>query len=461
METGAWKAMKRSYLIVLGIGLGMVSCKFSFALAMALKYLVDTIALGHSLSKTLILLVFLAALALGVEHWPKVGDRVLKLFPALLLLGHLFTFLQYLWYCRRYDLDPLHWSAVVQREIWSMTRPDHIHTAKSCLSFLPKFFAYKTDVGHSFGALFPSWVSALQLFGVLVLIIACYLACLNILQNRSWGQAGSFVLCSFVLVKNVLDGGPWIPEVWAALPIFLFVLYGRKTVLASVPLVALYLASMPFWKTGALFIVLLNWLPALLMLLLPLLLQRKAVSALFVAVLVLLAPPVRDQLVPSASFQPYALSTINYGRESLKAGWTLDIISPRSLGPEPSAQISVVKEIADPASGLYLTEVRLLQDSTPYSLCSDLDLEPARWPISWYPGRVKVEADVLYLEGDHQSTLRSPLILDSKVQKAGKTMHLTLELKRGSNRGLAISLLGPKLSIVSRLNLSYPRHDEE
>lgn len=452
--------MRQNYRVSLGFVATLILCALLEPLALLVKYAVDFISIGHSFAKSALLLAFLALLAFGLEHAPKLSVRSLRVFSILLLASHLSSLVQYLWYCHSYELNPMSWSATVEQGVWSLSRPDHIHTAKSCLSFLPSVLALTTDVGHSFGALFPTWIILSQFLGILTLILSCYLACIYILQQRSWGEAASFVLASFVLVKNAVDGGPLTPEVWAAFPLYVFLLKPKWGRFVPVSLTGIYGICLLLFKQGAFEVLIFKWAPALVVLLAPILWQRLGASVIVLLWLTLSAPVLQCQWRPYVKLQPHALSTILYAREPLRAGWNLKIVSPHSLKPIDCDFIVVQDEVKDSASGLYLVSVELQQDSTPYSLCSALELELVRWPISWYPGRVLVEAEVLYLRGTPEATLSSPLIIESRTEEKSDKTSLRLVLRPGVNYGLALSLLGPELSVVSRLELSYPDNEE-
>ena len=169
------------------VALLIAGCLFSTLFGLGVKYVVDIIALGHSLAKTLLFLLFVFFLSLLVKWWPPVSARWSYRFAALLPVLFVGNLIQYLWYCRSYELNVNDWSAVIRDGFWTMSRLDHTHTAKAMLSALPKQLAETTDVGYAFGAIFPQPLLWLQLVLFLLTIGACTLSCVHWLRNvSSW-----------------------------------------------------------------------------------------------------------------------------------------------------------------------------------------------------------------------------------------------------------------------------------
>lgn len=442
--------MSRSSKWALALGLLLLGSAAWLPLGLAVKYVVDIVAVGHSLAKSLLFLAFLLVLCLGVNKAPtipaKTTDAFLLLVSAL-LVGNL---AEYLWYCQRYGQSPEEWSAVVRDGFWTMSRLDHTHTAKAMLSSLPTNLAVKTDVGYAFGALLPVPLLWMHLLLFSLCLLLCTAACVRWLRNEPNSRAVAFVLTSFVLVKCAIDGGLLIPEVWAAFPVMAWLRSGRKgTWVASAATVA-YLISLTLWKEAATAIILLDWLPGLLALSSPLLFRRSRVLGASALALALLSPVLRFQAVPSSRFHPYALSTAYYGTRPLQKGWTVHIVSPHKLPGAPQL-LKVEAELPAPVGGYYLTDATLLKDTTPLELARELKLQLVRRPVSWYHEPPQVRCRVSVLRGDLQQVLNSPLVV--KHENRGEELSLTF--RPGVNRDLAVSLLGPHLTVVHSFNLSF------
>ena len=146
------------------VALLIAGCLFSTLFGLGVKYVVDIIALGHSLAKTLLFLLFVFFLSLLVKWWPPVSARWSYRFAALLPVLFVGNLIQYLWYCRSYELNVNDWSAVIRDGFWTMSRLDHTHTAKAMLSALPKQLAETTDVGYALASWrnFANWASSLS-----------------------------------------------------------------------------------------------------------------------------------------------------------------------------------------------------------------------------------------------------------------------------------------------------------
>jgi hypothetical protein len=443
--------MSRSTVMAFVSVMLVVGCVSWLPFGLAVKYLVDLVALGHSLAKTILLLLFVLALSLLVKWVPEVSSRWAYRFAWLLPLFFLANLGQYLWYCSRFGIEANGWSAVVRDGFWSMSRLDHTHTAKAMLSSLPTWLATKTDVGYALGAVFPQPVLWAQLGLFLLTIGLCMLSCVYRLRNDSVGRATSFVLTSFVLVKCLVDGGVLIPEVWAAAPVFAGLVFGRKGVVVCGLLALAYLGSLFFWKPGALAIIFLDWLPALLMLSAPLVWERSHRAALALCLVVLWAPVARYQLVPESRFRPHSLNTAAYIWQDLKQDWKVYIVSNGRLSV-PSTEFHVESELFNDATGYCLTTITLTTDITVLDLSQALGLESVRRPISWYQGPVQVKAKALVLDGSVQEILSSPLIKSS--DQRGDTLELLFV--PGVNKDLAVSALGPHLTVVHDFVLSYP-----
>lgn len=446
--------MRRSDLSAGALLLGLGLCFAWFPFALAAKYCVDIIALGYSLAKTLLFLAFLATLALCHGRLGKnLSPRLPRIFAVALLAMSALSLGQYLWYCSKFQLQPTYWTAMVRDGLWSMSRLDHFHTSKAMLSSLPVALALKTDVGYAFGAVFPQWLLLAQLALFLGLIGLCFGSCLQILAEKPWGQSISFVLASFVLVKCVVDGGPLIAEVWAALPFFSYALWGRRAALLAAGCCALYAGSLFAWKPGAVSVCA-ALLVSILALATPLVMKRSPAAGLALLLLVLSLPLLRWKLDPQYLREPYALNTMVYGQQPLQAGWTLHFVSSERFNGQ--GLVKIVEQTEDPASRRFLTDAELLRDSTPKELCAQLGLELPRKPVSWYHGPVRVEAEVLYFDSQTIPTLKSPLLSAASISQNGESTTLTLDLKPGVNRDLAIGMLGPHLSLVKSFTLSYP-----
>ena len=442
--------MTRSTGLVLLSGALLGLCATGTSFGLVVKYLVDIIALGHSLAKTFLFLLFVLTLSLFLKWLPELSSRWKYRFAGVLPFFFVANFVQYVWYCRHFGLKVNGWSAVVKNGYWSMSRLDHIHTAKAMLSGLPTWLAIKTDVGYSIGAVFWAPLLWLQLTVFLLTLVVCFLACVQRLQSDSAGRAVSYVLASFVLMKCLVDGGVLTPEVWAAAPVFAGIGFGRRGLAVVGPLTVTFLSSLIFWKAGALSLIVLDWLPALLALSLPLVFERRPRLAVVIGLLVLVSPVARYGLIESSRFRPHALNTAAYAWTSLEKGWKLHIVSFGKLKKRENLRIS--SESLNEKTGFCLTEATLLADTTVFELCQDLDLETVRRPVSWYPGLVRVTAKVQVLEGSLEEILDSPLINSWRYEGDA----LQLDLRSGVNKDLAVSLLGPRLSIVHDFVLSYP-----
>jgi hypothetical protein len=420
------------------------------------KYVVDTLALGYSFAKTWLLLCFGVLLAVGQERMPPLSKRWPVVFASLLTLMQVVNLAQYLWYCRSYGVNPNSWTALVRDGFWTMSRLEHFHTSKAMLSALPTELALKTDVGYAFGALFPRWFLAAQFVLFCGLLVCCLGACLQMLQRSPTGTGVSFALASFVLVKCVADGGPLVPEVWAALPVFCGVLWGKRGFLSALGGTILYGFTLLLWKEGAFMILLFGLLPAALLLSAPKVADSRRKVALGLMVLALLSPLLAWKFDPRSRLQPSALNTVIYGSQVIEKGWRIHIVSPRAIGEGTSDLLRVVGQLQDSASGHYLVEADVTDSTDPGELCHDLDLELVRHPISWYHGEVRVESEVVVLEGTLEEILESPLITSRQVDIEAGVTKLTLHLRPGVNRDLAVSMLGPKLSLVKNFRLFYP-----
>jgi len=444
-------------MVVVSLVLLLLGSVFSLPFGLLTKYVVDIIALGYSMSKTVLLLGFGLVLALLVER--PLPLKVTWQFPLALALMMLFNLTQFLWYCHRFQLHPPDWTAMVRNGLWSMSRLDHFHTSKAMLSSLPTSLAYKTDVGYAFGAVFPNWLLLGQFACFGGLVVLCVLACLQVLKSRPKGESISFVLASFVLIKCAVDGGPLVPEFWVALPFVCAVNWGRKGLAWSAGGTLIYTISLFFWKWRAPFVLLYGILPSLLLIGAPWLSQKHRRAAAGCLLLALLSPLARWWLDPISRIQPFALNTMVYAGSRLESGWLIHVVSPREIVLADRAQADVVEQLYDPSSGHFFVELALKKTTNPYTLCRDLGLELSRKPLSWYNGRVVVTSDVLFLQGQLDEVLASPLVLSSKVESSGRYTRLTLEMRPGVNRDLGISVLGPKLSVVRNFQMSYPVSD--
>ena len=67
--------MSRSTLTAGAVALLIAGSLFSTLFGLGVKYVVDIIALGHSLAKTLLFLLFVFFLSLLVKWWPPVSAR--------------------------------------------------------------------------------------------------------------------------------------------------------------------------------------------------------------------------------------------------------------------------------------------------------------------------------------------------------------------------------------------------
>ena len=76
--------MSRSTLTAGAVALLIAGSLFSTLFGLGVKYVVDIIALGHSLAKTLLFLLFVFFLSLLVKWWPPVSARWSYRFAALL-----------------------------------------------------------------------------------------------------------------------------------------------------------------------------------------------------------------------------------------------------------------------------------------------------------------------------------------------------------------------------------------
>ena len=263
-------------------------------------------------------------------------------------------------------------------------------------------------------------------------------------------------LCSlaekcFVLVKCLIDGGLLIPEVWAAVPVFCGLLFGRRGWMVGGGATLLYAGSMFFWKTGASDIVALDLLPGFVALSTPLLWARNRIVGIVALACVIVSPAARYQLVPDSRFRPHAVNTIVYAGEPLKAGWKVYIVSVGRVAPLPGP-FTPESELFQSETGYCLTTVTLTADTTPLELSSLLGLEVARRPVSWYQGPVEVAARVQLREGEWNEILDQPVVESHQLDGD----RVRLRMIPGVNRDMAISVLGPHLSVVDDFRFSYP-----
>lgn len=443
--------MSRSTVVALLSALLIWGCLGWAPFGLLVKGLVDLVALGHSLAKTLLLLLFILVLSLLVKRKGSVSDVWTRRFALLLPVLFLANLIQYLWYCNKFGIAPIGWSAVVEGGYWTMSRLDHTHTAKAMLSPLPGWLATRTDVGHSLGALFPKPLLWLQLVLFLLVIALAGFTSVHQLKNDTPGRATSYVLASFVLVKCLVDGGLLIPEVWAAVPVFSYLVFGRDGLKMGTSLSLVYAGSLFFWKPGAPAIVLLDWLPALVALFVPVVWERSKSLSLALLLLVLTTPFIRYYAVPSSRFRPHALNTAAYSYESLKQGWRVYIASPRRL--PRAGLLDIESEVMASQTGFYLTQGTLTADTTPMELCRTFGLEVVRRPISWYHGPVQVESRTVVLKGSLDAVADSPLVT-SFQQEQDKVSVL---FRPGVNRDLAMAALGSGLVVLHDFRLSYPK----
>ena len=140
-----------------------------------------------------------------------------------------------------------------------------------------------------------------------------------------------------------------------------------------------------------------------------------------------------------------------YAGEKLKAGWRVYIVSVGRIAPL-SGPFTPESELYRSETGYCLTTVTLTSDTTPLQLSNLLGMEVARRPVSWYQGPVQVAARVQLLEGEWNEILEQPIVKTHQLDGD----RVRLRLIPGVNRDLAISILGPRLSVVDDFRFSYP-----
>ncbi|MDX1974680.1 MAG: hypothetical protein SFT92_03280 [Rickettsiales bacterium] len=203
----------------------MLWCAVSPLSSFLFKCVIDIFASGRSDFKLYFFLTYLLVI-LSFRHLPATKSRPYLACFNWLLAATLFVFgLSEFWVFNDQFFDdptglvyPLHHAAISSTSIY------HIHNAKLVLAFIQSLFStthneWGYDSGYPYLLFYPTWWMALHSLVYIVFFIS------SLIQLRSYralspGLYAVFVLVSFMVLRNVLDGGLLFAETLAAVPAY-------------------------------------------------------------------------------------------------------------------------------------------------------------------------------------------------------------------------------------------------
>lgn len=204
------------------------ACYFSAPVFFIVKYIVTIFSVGRSDFKVYFFLFYCLALLSFRYFKPAVLWRRLPIFNiALALVLYLFGFILFLDFNRQFFNDPFGAIYAIRNANLSSTTIYHTHNAKVVLAMLQQLITGITnepvgnyDSGYPFLWLYPSYT--------IILHAALYVLffCTTLYQLLSYDRLSAsfytlFSLVSFVIIRNVLDGGVFFVESAVTLPIYL------------------------------------------------------------------------------------------------------------------------------------------------------------------------------------------------------------------------------------------------
>lgn len=435
---------------------------FSPRVMVGTRFVLNQFAFSESAAKALLLLLFLTVLS-GLHPFKAVWRTSWnRWFTGCLVFLYGMTAAEYVYYCRVFGLPLNRRSVLIFDGLHTSTRPEHMHNGKAILSALIPYQGQGFDLGAPFQSVYPNWVLWPQ--GCLFVLLSAASVCLVHRYQKRWTPERALFLALglFALVKGVVDGGPFELSNAGRLALMSVVLLKGQT-RNRVFGMALFLSVLAFFLEShkGLGYNFLRLFIAVLGLGLPLLFERVRLRGRATDVVGFILALVFFLGVPLLQYHLYSYhrSTASpagawvYGGTSLKAGWTVHVVSRGEL---PSTDVARVLS-SQKANQLQVTQLQLMRDTTPFELCRLFRLNIMRSPIVWYqkPGYVVISGR--FSMPDPAGWLKNSLVLRYAFFSHKGETSLVLELVPGAQTNVACDLLPSGPFAASRVDLTYTK----
>lgn len=372
------------FLLGLGILGLLLLARSHLAMGLLVKLLVDNLTVGDSFTKSYLFLLYLSATFFLWALVPNGSEkRWTPRFGPLLLLLYALQILEHFFFALRFHRSPYASTQAYHDFEFASTRLEHIHVSKAILGQWLSGVNYQFDAGVPFVPYFPRPLLLVH-FSLFVVCVA--LVPLILLEIRSRYPASEqivLVLIIFVLVENTVDGGILNPQCAVAGLVYLNLVHHVSLrwslSLGSAALILLLWPALT--PTGQIIYQILCFFALLgysqeAVKCRDSISRLLALSLLFVVGLVV-APVIRNQLLPSMSRTGHAFNVARYGATRLEKGQVVLLVSQGEL-PESGSWRLIDRRIAGPYQQ---SEVEILSPTSILGLCQQSGLHLQRFPV--------------------------------------------------------------------------------
>lgn len=420
------------------------------------KLVVDSFAISLSGAKVRLLLLSLGLLSFLMLFPPLWNKKWTPAFLLGLALLYCLPVAEHLYFCHKTDLPLVPRTVCLSEGMMSATRLQHIHESKVALATLFDYTGQSFEMGRSFLPVFPAGLRWFHAALFLIVSVAGFLCAQGYARRGSLWSSLSFVLVTFTMVKNSVDGGPLDTQTLAAFPFFLYFLgySARRGAALSLGLLGLnFVLSGPayFWVDAW------RFATAAIVFALPLLWGRAHTSRKYLfglvaglAILILLPGLQYFQAVENNRL-PTTPSVLRYAFQPLEAGWTVTLISAADLSQVPTKDYEVTEQRV--GDQVRMSRVKLLRPSTPLELCDIYGLNITRRPVEWYQGPVYMVIEGSQPLPRERAWRESPLITGYLEEEK----RLVLEMYPGGGINTATDAFGSSLYGAEVFRLQYDK----
>lgn len=360
---------------------------------LAVKLWVDLFAIGDSFAKVYLFL----SLGLIVMVLPsRLGRNASR--PALILLGLLWLMAvgQHIYLNDQLGLHARNQIAVAQAGDFSSNRLDHIHVSKAALGLLLSGMDYRFDAGIPYHGFFPHWLLWCQLGLLLVASLGVVSTLVDCRENFTVTESFSALIVWFVGTKACVDGGPLNSELVAVLPFLLSLGWGYAWHRWAIPAwTAYWLLQLSF--PGSDLVRVYHFMTPLLALGIIWLLGRgrRLVGVTLLGVALFVCPYLRNLQGSRARASNHAFNLLRAMSRAVAAHEICYVTSAHPLPDIP--WIEVLEESVQ--SPYRVAKICILEPTTVYGLCRELELHIPRQPVRFPPQKASLVSSEVWKPG--------------------------------------------------------------
>ena len=233
--------MKKIYLLFsFFFCLFLVGSILNFHILFFFKFIIDLFAIGRSNAKLYMFFIYgiicFLLLAFNKKHFTK-PKKFIRVTSAVLLCCAVLSLASYFIFVNTFNLSVYDAVQMCDSGMVSSTKLLHIHTLKPVLaqfiSFIGGDAVYNSyDAGAPFLEVIPNevYIAGAVLISVLVILFLIVL----LIKEQEWNEKTRYIfvliyiIVTFSLFKNILDGGPLTEEFMVSVPIFLALLHIKR-----------------------------------------------------------------------------------------------------------------------------------------------------------------------------------------------------------------------------------------